>query len=583
MRPYEFLVPDPEVGARRVPFPGPQFIIGSGDNCALRFESNLVWARHAEFTTDDEGHWWVKDLTGAGLLWINGQPTPKGPLSSGTFVRLGRLELEVRSADEADGGAKSGPSGTMTAPTPMRPLSALEPIHVPASPTPAAPPTPAPGEPQPFRRHRAGSGSVVPGAVIDNRYRIISRIAAGGMGEVYKAEHTELGKMFALKVMLGSLSNDQEFVTRFKREAVAAGRIGQQNIVDISDFGRTADDRFYFVMEFLDGMTLSSLVHRKGAQPIDRVINICLQVARALASAHALGIIHRDLKPENVMLLQKPGQSDFVKVLDFGVAKVTTGQNDGSQTAVGMVVGTPRYMAPEQVKAMPVDARSDIYALGLIVYELITGRPTFSGETPSLLMVKQVTEAPPPLEPGPLGSVPPDLEALVFAMLEKDPARRPQSMTEVIDALDLLSAQVKTGIATPRPITGLGRVSGAFSTPGQPSGVKSGPSITGPGVPPPAPPATGMAPGPSASQVAPAPSGVMVAPRSKVPFIVLGLVAVGALAGVGYVVTRPSATTTTVIVAPPPPTTQGGETPPKPGEPVKAAGGETVKGGEPER
>ncbi len=544
MRPYEFLISDEATGARRVPFPSPQFVIGSGGDCAIRFPSSMVWARHAEITSDDEGHWWVKDLTGAGLVWINGQPAANGPLLSGTFVRLGRLELEVRSieGDEID---ISGPSGTVSAPTPL----GLHQVHVPDEPQ----PEPSPSSPQ--RRHRAGSGRVVPGAVIDGRYRILSRIAAGGMGEVYKAEHTELGKMFALKVMLGALSHDQEFVTRFKREAIAAGRIGQQNIVDISDFGQTADDRFYFVMEFLDGMTLSSLVHRKGAQPVERVVNITLQVARALAAAHALGIIHRDLKPENVMLLQKPGQADFVKVLDFGVAKVTGGQGDGSHTAVGMVVGTPRYMAPEQVKALPVDQRSDIYALGLIVYELITGRPTFSGETPSILMVKQVTEAPPPLEPGPLGGVPSELESLVFRMLAKDPAARPQTMVEVIDALDLVSSQVKTGVATPRPITGLGRVSGSFGAAGTASQVKPAPVITGtaPAAAPVSP--TGTAPAPSPSQVAPSPTGAMLAhpPRSPVPFIVVGLLAVAALGGVGYLLTRPTPAERVVVMTAPPP------------------------------
>jgi eukaryotic-like serine/threonine-protein kinase len=283
------------------------------------------------------------------------------------------------------------------------------------------------------------------------------------MGEVYRTQHVELGKPMAVKVMLPELSNDPEFVTRFKREAIAASRIGQQNIVDISDFGRTANGRFYFVMEYLDGVTLASLVHRQGPQSVERAVNISTQVARALAAAHAQGIVHRDLKPENVMLLQRPGQADFVKVLDFGVAKVSTGHGQGGHTAVGMVVGTPQYMSPEQAKAIPVDTRSDIYSLGLIVYELLTGRPTFSAETPSMLMVKHVTELPAPFEPGPLSFVPEELEQLVFRMLEKEPDARPQSMEDVIAVLDSLWARLKAndpklkqpkrGVprATPRP------------------------------------------------------------------------------------------------------------------------------------
>ena len=243
---------------------------------------------------------------------------------------------------------------------------------------------------------------LTPGSIIDGRYEIVGKLAAGGMGEVYRAQHVELGKAMALKVMLPELSNDPEFVTRFKREAIAASRIGQQNIVDISDFGRTQNGRFYFVMEYLDGMTLSSLIHRQGAQAAERVLNIAAQACRALAAAHAQSIVHRDLKPENIMLLQRPGQPDFVKVLDFGVAKVSAGHGQGGHTAVGMVVGTPQYMSPEQAKAVPVDTRSDIYSMGLIIYELLTGRPTFSAETPSMLMVKHVVEAPPPFEPGPV-------------------------------------------------------------------------------------------------------------------------------------------------------------------------------------
>ncbi len=402
----EFVVSEGPSKGKVLAFPGRSFVIGSGPDCQLRLEPSMVRARHAAVSTDNAGVVWVRDVSGAKLLWINGEVADEGRLNAGTFLRLGRLELVVRQKNAT----KSGPSGTLSTPTPhgrgpggktsnLRqgqpdPGFGLEPTanSVPdgsfddtINPSSAGPritfdatakrPTPlqsgsiddsgvaramerarqmAEAEkdgPRPSPTSRGIRSQLMPGQVIDGRYRVVSRLAAGGMGEVYKAEHVELGKTFALKVMLPELSTDPEFVARFKREAIASSRIGQQNIVDISDFGRTQDGRFYFVMEFLEGLTLARLVHReRRAHPVDRVVGISLQVARALAAAHAQSIVHRDLKPENVMLLQRPGQADFVKVLDFGVAKVSHGQGEGGQTAIGMVVGTPQYMSPEQAE-----------------------------------------------------------------------------------------------------------------------------------------------------------------------------------------------------------------------------------------
>ena len=476
---FEFVVSEGPEKGRTYPFPGDHFYVGAGDECHVRFQATDVQQKHAEVRFDPHGVPWIRDLTGQRLMWLNGEATDKGALAAGTFLRLGRLELVVRHLTAA----RAGPSGTMATPTPMRSAppnpgsgssarnsgassarnaAAPAPMNEGAIDATARRPTPFQKSPQtgsseaPAQGGGSISSMLTPGSVIDGRYEIVGKLAAGGMGEVYRAQHVELGKAMALKVMLPELSNDPEFVTRFKREAIAASRIGQQNIVDISDFGRTQNGRFYFVLEYLDGMTLSSLIHRQGAQAAERVLNIAAQACRALAAAHAQSIVHRDLKPENIMLLQRPGQPDFVKVLDFGVAKVSAGHGQGGHTAVGMVVGTPQYMSPEQAKAVPVDSRSDIYSMGLIIYELLTGRPTFSAETPSMLMVKHVVEAPPPFEPGPLQSVPEELEKLVFRMLEKEPAARPQSMEEVIEVLDNLWARLKSNDPT------LKRVSGNF-------------------------------------------------------------------------------------------------------------------------
>jgi hypothetical protein len=420
-------------GSQVVAFPSNHFTLGSAPDCAVRFDARLIKPRHAEVFREEDGSWWIRDTSGSGTVWVNGFTTLESSIAAGAFIKVGKLEFSVRTAS-------SGPHGTMKAPTPMPTRGSKGPARA----TPTA------------TRRSAASGNaheLQPGELIDNRYRIISKLAAGGMGEVYRAEHIELSKTFALKVMLPSLSNDQDFVQRFKREAVASSRIGQQNIVDISDFG-TSGGRFFFVMEFLEGRTLASVVREEGALPAPRVIQIGLQVARALAAAHHQSIVHRDLKPENVMLLQRPGQADFVKVLDFGIAKVSTGQGASEHTAVGMVVGTPQYMSPEQAAGLAVDPRSDIYALGLILYELLAGKPTFQGQTPSLLMLAQMSTPPPPLVLTP--PLPSQLQRLVFQMLEKEANNRPPTMEEVITRLEEAMGQLRsapTGVAAQQPVT----------------------------------------------------------------------------------------------------------------------------------
>ena len=580
MSAFEFVLAGaPEASAWA--FPSQRFTIGSGPQAGLRFEPTLVQPVHAEVAIDAKGVPWIRDLTNQSLLWVNDAQVAKSALAIGSKLRLGRLELLVRQVGQSevrldatarrptpfasppiDATARrptpfaSPPvslDSTAKRPTPFRSMPVggkasggnWKPVLTPSPVTPmesgdeATRRSAIPTEPEPAAAQAADGRTVLPeGSLIAGRYRIIRKLAAGGMGEVYQAEHIELHKQFAVKVMLPALSADQDFVNRFKREAISASRIGQQNIIDISDFGQTDDGRFYFAMEFLDGVTIASLLHRQGPLPVQRMVNIALQTTRALASAHSQGIVHRDMKPENVMVLQRPGQPDFVKVLDFGVAKVATGPAQGGQTQLGMVVGTPQYMSPEQAMGVAVDARTDTYALGLILYEMLSGVPTFNGDTASILMVKQVTEPAPPFSAELAATVPAALHDLIFQMLEKDQNKRPESLDQVVDVLETLLAHLKVG-AKLAPATTSGRFP-STATPHSLNPVR----ITSSGM--------AVAPSPSAVQAAvTVPQETVVAPKSKVPLIVAGLVVLGLVGGGAVMAFKPAPKPVEPVVAPP--------------------------------
>ncbi len=407
----------------RVAFPSSCFVIGSGSAATLRLSARDLALLHAEITVDASSLVWVRDLTGGGRTSVDGRQVKSARLEPGARLTLGELELELSEPQQAPttrhpvlGGA--APSAFDEAPT-LRPVT---------------PTTEAPAADAPVLGDEPLERDLVRGELVGGRYRVERKLAEGGMGEVYLAEHIELQKRVALKIMLSSLSADPQFVARFKAEAVSVTRIGHQNIVDVSDFGQTDDGRFYFVMEWLDGVTLSALA-RQGPLPVARVVALTAQIARALAAAHDKGIVHRDLKPDNVMVLQSPERPDFVKVLDFGVAKVPRASS-GDHTAVGTLVGTPAYMSPEVVRGLPADARSDIYALGLIIRELLTGVPTFGSVSSFEVMSRQVNEPPPPWPDSLLDTLPLSLGAMVMKMLEKPPERRPQSLHEVVKVLE---------------------------------------------------------------------------------------------------------------------------------------------------
>ncbi|HET9626638.1 MAG TPA: serine/threonine-protein kinase [Kofleriaceae bacterium] len=269
------------------------------------------------------------------------------------------------------------------------------------------------------------------GSEVDGRYRVLELIGEGGMGKVYRSEHVELGSQSALKVLHPSYSRMPDLVERFRREARAAAQLNHPNIVGVTDSGTTADGSVYFVMEYLEGLELGSVIEREGGGGLDvaRSLKITGQICRALAAAHRAGIIHRDLKPENIFLVTRDGTADVVKVLDFGIAKTTEAeaQRERRLTSPGMAMGTPEYMSPEQAAGRPADARCDVYALGAILYEMVTGIPPYSGDNFMEILTKKATQD--PLPPQLVRSeLPQQVSDLVMQATARNPADRPQTM-----------------------------------------------------------------------------------------------------------------------------------------------------------
>ena len=267
-------------------------------------------------------------------------------------------------------------------------------------------------------------------------YRITGSIGQGGMGVVYLAEHALLGRQAAVKVLLPELSQNQEIVTRFFNEARAATAIRHPGIVEIYDFGWNPDGSAYIVMEFLQGESLAARITR-GRVGVAGGLAIVRQVAGALAAAHAKGIVHRDLKPDNVFLVADPEVpgGERIKLLDFGIAKLAGDQPGGQKTRTGAVIGTPTYMAPEQCRGVAIDHRADLYSLGCMLFELISGRPPHVGEGLGDVLAAHIHVAPPALS-SLVPDVPPAVEQLVQRLLIKDPQQRMQSAEEVIHAVD---------------------------------------------------------------------------------------------------------------------------------------------------
>jgi eukaryotic-like serine/threonine-protein kinase len=272
-------------------------------------------------------------------------------------------------------------------------------------------------------------------------YTLERQISEGGMATIYLARHALLKRPTAIKVLKARVATD-EFIHRFEREVQLASQLLHPNTIEVYDFGRTREGQPYYVMEYLDGVTLAELVTHSGPIPPGRAIHVLRQVAAALREAHKRGMIHRDVKPENVMLCRR-GEDDVVKLLDFGLVKNLERVETRDLTKQIRILGTPRYMAPERIiNPTDVDARSDIYALGAVGYFLVTGKPIFDGDD-NLDISNQVLHAPAPRAAAAgVPGIPEGLDALLAACLEKERARRPQNADAVIEALDRISTRL---------------------------------------------------------------------------------------------------------------------------------------------
>jgi len=321
-------------------------------------------------------------------------------------------------------------------------------------------------------------GRLESGTIVDGRYSVRHRVGAGGMAEVYCAEDLQLGREVALKLLYGRFAEDEEFLERFRREASSAAGLQHQNVVSVYDRGEY-EDTAYIAMEFVDGRTLKTVVTEEGPLPPARAIELTTQILRAARFAHKRGIIHRDFKPHNVIV----DVDDRAKVTDFGIARA--GASDMTQT--GSIMGTAQYLSPEQAQGLPVSAQSDLYSIGILLFELLTGRVPFEGDSAVAIALKQVAETPP--RPSVLNpAVTPELEGVVLRALEKEPVRRFADADEFAAALEAAGRGAGVSAATtgatavangvPPPVIGLdpptqveqpvGPISESYAYPPQP-------------------------------------------------------------------------------------------------------------------
>lgn len=286
------------------------------------------------------------------------------------------------------------------------------------------------------------------GRTFHGRFRIDGLLGRGGMGAVFKAQQLSMDKPIALKVLAKSLAEEEKQIQRFKQEGMTSSQLKHPNTIRVIDYGQSADGYLYLAMELLEGTELNNVIKTGGAMDPARAVRIARQICKSVGEAHEMGLVHRDLKPGNIFLCDFFGEKDFVKVLDFGIAKFMEEQpGQESLTQTGFICGTPLYIAPEQALGRPVSAATDLYSLGAILYEMLCGQPPFRADTPIAIVMRHIHDQPVAMQQFKSDLVlPPELEELVFHMLSKDPRQRPASAHEVGLALeDILSAGVLTG------------------------------------------------------------------------------------------------------------------------------------------
>ena len=365
------------------------------------------------------------------------------------------------------------------------------------------------------------------GKIIGGKYELLRLIGEGGMGAVYEARHVEIRQKVALKLLHFQLARDQEIRQRFFREAMSAGEIGHENIIEMHDIGRDVTGSIYLVMEMLKGESLAERVRRAGAMDVSQAADIMLQTLDALHASHAKGITHRDMKPENVFLCRLGGRDDFVKILDFGIAKVKDPEDGEALTRTGAMLGTACYMAPEQIAGdREADHRMDIYACGIILYQMLAGRVPFDSTSVHTVIYKIMNEDPPPLSEF-RSDLPAELEQMVRRAIERNRDHRYQTVADFANAL--------TPYGSGRVVFGRGS-----QVPAAPAAVGMAPTKASASIPAPEPTPQPEPPRPAHSTKAAPPaapprraSTVGIVLLIVIPLLLLGVIAFGVMAVVG--------------------------------------------------